>query len=567
MVFATHAKITLFTKLMMFAMHWPHVEAGIHLGSSLRGFASCKAKVSKQLKTSLGAVVSGGDERAMQRIARIEKTLWHSFQAMPKDRWGQAMPRTVRHLVHSFFAEEHGWLLSGLEPHGMQVNMTAVHQMGILQEKAPAVVDALLETGKSQFGLEFSDVVSVVAAVERLVLDESMALLRTAYKLNNKNTDELLDERALLDVLESYLFVFEQGAKANVSAVEAHQITKKLLAERGGSWADLTEFAQDAQLNYIFSHSDQLNPFMPLRFSFLASSQIVEDLALSYGQWQDAECRRMKSELVKLDPDSTGRVPLSTFYSQPKNAVYQFVESVDYLREVGAIEESSVGGPSVRIANYILSPTNCIATSSFFSVCCLSDCGQLMGEVEHMVQAPTASPQILLGIVGNLSLMHFDGEQVVTAELEAKLHTVAAHHAGTVPLHGRLFAQWMHFAFPLECPYPHVLQDSISLSPASWSSKKSYTSTEEQRQKFIEENAYVSEQDINMLAVHWTDEEVMPLQEPHQARSFFGFVVRGIVQLVMLVLVLKTAAVGLAAVKRIGFSRSKPEKELSCETA
>jgi len=566
MIFATRAKITLLTKLLI-AVHWPHVEAGIHLSSSLRGFAGCKAQVSRQLKSSLGAVVSGGDERPAQRIARIEKTLWHSFQAMPKNRWGQAMPRTVRHLVHSYFAAEHGWLLSGLEPHGMQVNMTDVHQMGILQERAPAVVDALLETGKSQLGLDFSDVVSVVAAVERLVLDESMALLRAAYTLNNKDSDELLDERALLDVLESYLFVFEQGAKANVSAVEAHQITKKLLAERGGSWADLTEFAQDAQLNYIFSHRDQLNPFVPLKFSFLASSQIVEDLALSYGQWQDAECRRMKSELVKLDPDSTGRVPLSTFYSQPKNAVYQFVESVDYLREVGAIEESLGGGPSVRIANYILSPTNCIATSSFFSVCCLSDCGHLMGEVEHMVQAPTASPQLLLGIVGNISLMHFDGEQVVTAELEAKLHTVAAQHAGTVPLHGRLFAQWMHFAFPLECPYPHVLQDSISLSPASWSSKKSYTSTEEQRQKFIEENAYGSEQEINMLAVHWTDEEVMPLQEPHQARSFCGFVVRGIVQLVMLVLVLKTAAVGLAAVKRIEFSRIKPEKELSCETA
>ena len=190
-----------------------------------------------------------------------------------------------------------------------------------------------------------------------------------------------------------------------------------------------------------------------------------------------------------------------------------------------------------------------------------------MGEVEHMVQAPTASPQVLLGIVGNLSLVNYDGEQVVTAELEAKLHTVAAHHAGTVPLHGRLFAQWMHFAFPLECPYPHVLQDSISLSPASWTSKKSYTSTEEQRQKFIEENAHVDDADINRLAVQWTDEEVMPLQEPHQARSFFGSVVRGVVQLMMMALVLKTAAAGLAAVKGVRCSRMNPEKDLSCWTA
>jgi len=25
-----------------------------------------------------------------------------------------------------------------------------------------------------------------------------------------------------------------------------------------------------------------------------------------------------------------------------------------------------------------------------------------------------------------------------------------------VPLHGRLFAQWLHHAYPRECPYPHV---------------------------------------------------------------------------------------------------------------
>jgi len=410
-----------------------------------------------------------------------------------------------------------------------------------------------------------------VAAVERLVLDESIALLRAAYTLNYRESDELLDERSLINVLESYLMVFEQGAKANVvakanvSTVEQHQKIKKVMAERGAAWADLSEFAQDATQNYAYSHRDALNPFVPPRYSFQASSQIVEDLALSYGQWQDAECRRMKSELMKLDPKNTGRVPLSTFYSQPKNAVYQFAESVDYLREVGAIEELSVGDPSVRIANYILSPTNCIATSSFFSVCCLSECGQLTGEVEHMVKAPSAFPEILLGIVGNLSLVNSDREQVVSSELEARLYSIAALHAGKVPLHGRLFAQWMHFAFPLECPYPHMLQDSMSLSPASWKSRES-TSTEEQRQKFNEESAVIADEDINTLAVHWTDDEVMPLQEPFEARSFCGAVARGAAQLMMMALVLKTAAGGLVGLRRSGYGYVQPEKELSCWT-
>ena len=239
---------TLANMAVVLTLHWSSVDAGIHLGSSLRGLAhriNHKDEVAKRLKISLDAVVLGGDQRSTHQKARIERALWHSFQAVPKDRRGRAAPRVVRHLVHTYFAAEHGWLLSGLEPHGMNINMTDVHQVGILQERAPAVVEALLETSMSKLGFSFSDVVSVVAAVERLILDESIALLRAAYTLNYREIDELLDERALLDVLESYLLVFEQGAKANVSAAEVHQRTKKVLAERGGSWADLAEFAQD----------------------------------------------------------------------------------------------------------------------------------------------------------------------------------------------------------------------------------------------------------------------------------------------------------------------------------
>merc|ERR1719476_1187982 len=40
--------------------------------------------------------------------------------------------------------------------------------------------------------------------------------------------------------------------------------------------------------------------------------------------------------------------------------------------------------------------------------------------------------------------------------LTSRLQEIATHHGGRVPLHGRLFAQWMHHAYPRECPYPHL---------------------------------------------------------------------------------------------------------------
>merc|ERR550537_1372397 len=41
------------------------------------------------------------------------------------------------------------------------------------------------------------------------------------------------------------------------------------------------------------------------------------------------------------------------------------------------------------------------------------------------------------------------------ASLMKKLHAVQNHHNGSIPLHGRLFSQWLHFVAPQECPYPY----------------------------------------------------------------------------------------------------------------
>ena len=81
----------------------------------------------------------------------------------------------------------------------------------------------------------------------------------------------------------------------------------------------------------------------------------------------------MKAHLVELDEQGSGRVPLGLLYAQPKIAVFQFTESVDYLRKIGALDETG-SSPKVLITNYMTGPSNCIASSSYYSVCCLSNC-------------------------------------------------------------------------------------------------------------------------------------------------------------------------------------------------
>mmetsp|Transcript_72942 Transcript_72942/g.206965 ORF Transcript_72942/g.206965 Transcript_72942/m.206965 type:complete len:495 (+) Transcript_72942:3-1487(+) len=486
--------------------------------------------------------------------------MWPTFMALPKSSSGRLAPRAVRHLVHSYFAKEHGWLIKGLNPHGMQAKMTDVHEVNVMQDKAPALVETLLEAQQAGNGLSLRDVVAMAATLERLIFEESVTLLEAAYRLNGQDTSEMVDKSVLHEVLTSYLLVYEMGTKCNLSDVEKHQ-ERKHSAASSESWLPLVEFEEDSVLNFGYAHRDLMNPFVPVMYPFEAASQIVDKLAQGYGKWQNAECQQMRASLIALDPAGTGRVPLSRFYSQPETADYQFTESIEYLRETGALDEIAGSSPMVRIANYMAGPSNCVAHSSYFSVCCLSDCHALMNELEAQIQAPVATPEQILGLAANLSSPSADRPRQLPEPLQARLRAVAERHGGTVPLHGRLFAQWMHFAFPSECPYPHIAEDAAVLTPGHWRGRQA-TAPEEERQRHIESGGQAVVP-ADVMEPIWSDEEVLLLHEPPAGRRALGAAVaRLAAQLAALLALAGTALAtcrGLATASggAAGFSKSR----------
>jgi len=324
----------------------------------------------------------------------------------------------------------------------------------------------------------------------------------------------------LHSVLKSYLVLFGQGSKADLVDAARHQA---ILESRPRE--DIDDFERNAVLNFEYAHRHQTNPFVPRHYSFEVASEIVTDLAQRYGKWQNAECRDMKAHLAELDSEGSGRVPLALLYAQPASASYHFSESADYLRQIGALDETT-STPKVLIANYITGPSNCIASSSFYSVCCLNNCDSIMDEIEHKVLAPTASPERLLGIVSKISNV-----QALPQSLAEKLQAIAARNGGEVPLHGRLFSQWLHFAFPHECPFPAILKSADALATSQWQGSSFSASSEEKEHHLL--SADISSQASGDLEVEqlWIDHEVLPTHSEPQ--SPLGTTVAGVVRVVV----------------------------------
>merc|ERR1719161_2800879 len=190
---------------------------------------------------------------------------------------------------------------------------------------------------------------------------------------------------------------------------------------------------------------------MEKRYTFRDAHEVIGGITKTFQDFWQSECHTMKDQLVEMDTEGTGRVRLSDFYGTGLDKDWRFGESETYLRELGVLDESSPWkGKQVIIPNYLQAASNCIVSAPHYLVCCVNECESLMGEIESTVGEPSAAPDVMLQIVGNLTSpsSKYDEPPILAGMLSDQLQKIADAHGGRVPLHGRLFAQWLHYVFP-----------------------------------------------------------------------------------------------------------------------
>jgi len=97
----------------------------------------------------------------------------------------------------------------------------------------------------------------------------------------------------------------------------------------------------------------------------------------------------------------------------------------------------------------------------------------------------------------------------LSTALKSRLDEISAGHGGKVPLHGRLFAQWMHHAYPQECPYPHLADTTNPLTPDEWFdlTGENEMVSEEERYAFLDKAAAMPSAPLELHELPWSPEE------------------------------------------------------------
>merc|ERR1712194_510144 len=235
-------------------------------------------------------------------------------------------------------------------------------------------------------GLGLHDLAVFAATLSNLVHQEAVGKLQTIFDAMDFPTDgEIPQAQSEIAVTNFVIRGLLGLGKREAISDDLTKYMHKAYPDWDNLRAWVADFTQTRDTMMV------RNPFLQQSHSFDTSAALVAALSQNFGKYQNLECMSLKGRLVDMDQHGTGRVLLRDFYDgYENNPLHHFAESVDYLRNVGALDETDPQRLSVMIPNYLMGKANCFSQSGFYATCCSNECEGLLRHVEDSLASASA---------------------------------------------------------------------------------------------------------------------------------------------------------------------------------
>lgn len=489
--------------------------------ASLAAFAAADSFLAKtelsreEVKQALLSELLGRSDDA--RLRGIEDDLRPMYTALPKGEEGLLELATVRYALHRFFLKKYGWFVKGLESAGDAWNATGATT--VLKARASSYILELFEEHLHGKGMGLHELAVFAATLADLVHAEAIGQLSQIHSMKglSKTGPISRDEAdsAIADFLVMYLLGGSRIVGSDIPAMKAQ------LKEQYPYYPETDLWMKDLRQTYDLAQAHRRNPFVQVPSSFDESSAFVVEFSHKFGSFQNLECHALKRRLTDMEFMGTGRVRLAEFYSNALSGGWEFMESIEYLRNQGALDETDPESPTVVIPNYLNSRMNCLTASDYYASCCLNECDAILDKLEATVAAPHVAPAVIAETISMLPSESVDAPRNLSAALLSRLDEIAQTHDGTVPLHGRLFAQWLHHAYPRECNFPHVSGTYKPMYPVEFARAMGEHLLEATPEVMKMHAARAAEagDDVKPMVLPWSADEELVARHKHFAKA------------------------------------------------
>jgi len=459
---------------------------------------------------------------SVQSVKREMETM---FSALPKNAHGNLDPSTVRYALHRYFVDKHGWFVKGLDPADANLDFST---SGMVKEKATKYIQDIFDKKLNGRGVGLEDLANFAIMVADLVHAEAVEDLERVYSALRFDLNSELSLKDFDTAIRAFLseaIVFD----AKIRSRTEFEIFEERARLSYPEYDDIVMWARDMHLFTEFSKRSRDNPFISHGIDFDHASSFMKLIVHHFGSLLNMECQTMKDDLVKMQIGDSGRLLVSDFYG---NRDLQLHESFKYLKNLGVVEESETYSTRLVISNYISSKSRCLPFSGYYAVCCPDECHRLLGRFEREFTAPVATPEMIIDVVSRTVSSSMMSPSNVSATLFARLTKIASTHGGKVPLHGRLFKQWMHYVYPLECSFPHITGTVNAVNQDEWlvihEEIDDAMTTDEERLHFTSSRSGAR---IQVDDMPWSDVEEVVGFHHHQVQD--GHTFKGCLRLVM----------------------------------
>eukprot|EP00929_Paragymnodinium_shiwhaense_P078112 TRINITY_DN4041_c0_g1_i1.p1 TRINITY_DN4041_c0_g1~~TRINITY_DN4041_c0_g1_i1.p1 ORF type:complete len:552 (-),score=166.70 TRINITY_DN4041_c0_g1_i1:281-1936(-) len=439
-------------------------------------------------------------------LPKITEALRPMWLALPKNEHGRLGNSQIRYALHRFFVQRHGWHIDGLDRTNGETSPS-----GLLRERVPSFLMDLFEEAFGKTGLMLHELAIFAGTLEHLIHDESTERLRDVYGSMSVSATSTMAPQQVEDALQRFFMSLVLGQEKLKEDVKPHI---KTLESFYPGWKDAKRW-----LKTFEKEEAEQAAVAEASYSFEEVDNATEQVSRQLGQFLDTECRHMKKVLLTQEEKQSGRIALSSFYKVGRDNGFHFIEKPDFLRNLGALDESKVGEPRLIVPNFLLAKSNCLVDTGFYSVCCINECESLMGQLEAKIAAPEATPEQIVKVVKDLSTSTVTAPRELPQSELLRLELAAERSGGKIALHGRLFAQWLHFVFPRECPMPQAAGSAAPLTASEWleaTEAKATWNHIEISQYLQTAGSVQSDKDAEDASI-WSDEEEMFYSVPAAA--------------------------------------------------
>lgn len=400
----------------------------------------------------------GHDE---DHIHSLEEALEPMYVALPKNEHGSIGHAEARYAMHRLFVSLHGWTIAGLEPEGASAEDSSMSTDSLMRWMPTYLVDAI-EKLFGTHGVSLHELAVLAATFEDLIHREASGRLEELYDMLSLPTEGFIQASDSAKVIQYYMAMYTSGGNTTVRTVKDIEQRKAGLDKNTIKWLQTIRrevMQKESQCDAASGECDKLD--------FPGATRVVEEIGERYMPFNDGLCKDLKSTLLRGENASSGLVPLPEFYAEGVKGSWNFSETADYLRDLGALDESA-GVQSVIVPNYVSSRPNCLTASTIYMVCCRNECEDLLAHLEQELATSSAVPSRIVELIEALPSDTTTVPRKLPEHLVVSLSAMASENDGWVSIHSRKFADWMHQAYPRECPRPNDKGSIGPQTPDEW---------------------------------------------------------------------------------------------------